>query len=298
MGGWADGRTGGLYLLTAAFLTAWPPVRLTAQVAPNRATAYLHPTDVRDARALWVNPAGLALVREASVYAELAVADPGAHGRLRQVNAGFNSSGLSFGYQRDIFDGGRRGHTYRLGIAGGSEGLAGGLAVTRYRGDTKGTSWDLGLAYVWTPGLTVGGVISNIGQPVVRGFEQRLTFIPGATWRPLGPAAALSAHALITPDSVLEYAFGVAWWSVGGGGGGGGGGRGGAQAGGTARLPISVFARLDTDGGLRRGAFAIGFAIGGADRVGAVISTPGNVSGVDAASLYGLSTRAPGRRRR
>jgi hypothetical protein len=285
------GRTGGLCVLAALVLTARPPVPLTAQVAPNRATAYLHPTDVRDARALWVNPAGLALLREASVYAELAVADPGARGRLRQLNAGFNSRGLSFGYQRDVFDGGRRGHTYRLGIAGGSEGLAAGLAVARYRGDTKGTSWDLGLAYVWTPALTVGGVIANIGQPAVRGVEQRLTFVPGATWRPLGPTAAFSAHARITPDSVVAYAFGVAWQSGGGRGGGGGGG------GGAARLPVSVFARLDTDGGLRRGAFAIGFSIGGADRVGAVISAPGDVSGVDAASLYGLSSRAPGRRR-
>jgi hypothetical protein len=281
MGGRADTRTGGLCVLAAVCLTGSPPVRLTAQVAPNRATAYLHPTDVRDARALWVNPAGLALVREASVYAELAVADPGAQGRLRQLNAGFNSSGLSFGYQRDIFDGGRRGHTYRLGIAGASEGLAGGFAVSRYSGDTKGTSWDLGLAYVWTPALTVGGVIAHIGQPVVRGVEQRLTFIPGATWRPLGPAAAFSAHAQITRDSVVAYAFGVAWQSVGG----------------AARLPVSVFARLDTDGGLRRGAFAFGFSIGGADRVGAVMSTPGDLSGVDAASLYGLSTRAPSDRR-
>ncbi len=270
------GRAGGLCLLASLLFT----IRLAAQVAANRATAYLHPSDVRDARALWVNPAGLALVREASVYGEIAVADPGAQGRLRQIDAGFNSSGLSFGYQRDIFDGGARGHTYRLGIAGASEGLAGGLAVTHYRGGTKGTSWDLGVAYVWTPALTLGGVIANIGQPVVRELEQRLTFIPGATWRPFGPAAAVSAHARITPDAVAAYAFGLSWQS------------------GAGRLPIAVLARLDTDGGLRRGAFAIGFSIGGADRVGVVVSTPGDVSGVDAASLYGTSARPPGARRR
>ncbi len=278
---------GGRACLLAAFvLITRPPVSLSAQVAANRATAYLHPTDVHDARALWVNPAGLAVVREASVYAELAVADPGAQGRLRQINAGFNSSGLSFGYQRDIFDGGKRGHTYRLGIAGTSEGLAAGLAVAHYRGDTQGTSWDLGVTYAWRPALTVGGVIANVGQPVVRGLKQPLTFIPGATWRPLragegGTTATLSAHARITSDSVASYAFGVAW-----------------QGGGTGRLPVAVFARLDTDRGLRRGAFSIGLSIGGADRIGAVISTPGDVSGVDAASLYGLSTRTPGAKRR
>ncbi len=263
-------------------LTARPSDRLTAQeVAPNRATTYLHPTDVRDARALWVNPAGLGVLREASVYAEIAVQDPGARGRLRQLSAGFNARGLAFGYQRDVFEGGKRGHTYRLGLAGASEGLAAGVAMALYRGDTKGTGWDVGASYALGSALTVGAVIANIGQPVVRSLEQRLTIVPGVTWRPLGPHAALSMHGRITPDSVMGYAFGLSWRRSGG------------------RLPVGVLARLDTDGGLRRGAFAVGLSIGGPDRVGAVGSTPGDFSGVDAVSLWGLSTRdAPARRRR
>lgn len=265
----------------AAFL-AVPVFTAAQEVAPNRATAYLHPTDVRDARALWVNPAGLGVLREASVYAEIAVQDPGARGRLRQLSAGFNSRGLAFAYQRDVFDGGRRGHTYRVGLAGSSKGLAAGAAMALYRGDTKGTGWDIGALYTFEGGapLTVGGVVANLGQPVVRALEQRLTFIPGATWRPLGPAAALSVHSRITPDSVMGYAFGLSWQGSGG------------------RFPIGVLARLDTDGGLRRGAFAVGISIGGPDRVGAVVSTPGDLSGVDGASLWGLSTRAAGARRR
>ena len=252
-------------------------------VASNRATAYLHPTDVRDARAIWVNPAGLGVLRDASVYAELAVQDPATGGsRLRQLSAGFNSRGLAFAYQRDVFDGGRRGHTYRVGLAGSSKGLAAGAAMALYRGDTKGTGWDIGGSYTieGATGLTVGGVIANIGQPLVRGLEQRLTFVPGATWRPLGPAAGFSIHARITPDSVLSYAFGVSWQGSGG------------------KLPIGLLARLDTDGGFRRTAFAIGIGIGGPDRVGLVVSTPGDVSGVDAASLYGVAAQVPSGRRR
>ncbi len=266
----------------AVFLVV--PVLATAQeVAPNRATAYLHPTDVRDPRALWVNPAGLGVQREAAVYAELAVDDPGrGTGRLRQFSAGFNSRGLSFGYQRDMFDGGRRGHTYRLALAGSSKGLAAGAAMALYRGGTKGTAWDIGGLYTLegAGALTLGGVIANIGQPVVRGLQQRLTFIPGATWRPLGPSSAFSMHARITPDSVMGYAFGLSWQGSGG------------------RFPIGVLARLDTDGGLRRGAFAVGLSIGGPDRVGMVASTPGDLSSVDAASAWGLSTREAGARRR
>lgn len=276
-------RFGGWILLTAVLLTAQPLNRLTAQVAPNRATAYLHPTDVRDARAIWVNPAGLAVLREASVYAELAVSDPGARGRLRQINAGFNARGLSFGYQRDVFDAGLRGHTYRLGIAGAAEGLAAGLAIAHYRGSgAKGTGWDIGATYDWLQGLTVGAVATNVGQPSIRGVRQRLTFVPGATWHPaMARALGLSMHARITTDSVAAYAFSVAW-------------RSGTEA---SRWPVGVIARLDTDGGLRRGAFALGLSIGGADRLGLVASTPGDVSTVDAASVYGLSTREPQRRR-
>lgn len=267
-----------------AALLAVPLPRAAAQeVASNRATAYLHPTDVRDARALWVNPAGLAVMREASVYAELGVQDPGSgRGRLRQLSAGFNARGLSFGYQRDVFDGGRRGHTYRVGLAGGAEGLSAGVAMALYRGDTKGTGWDFGVTY--TPAgaaaLTVGGVVANVGQPVVRGLEQRLTFIPGATWRPLGPATAFSIHASITPDSVQAYAFGASWQ----------GSRG--------RWPFGALLRMDTDGGLRRTAFSLGISIGAADRIGAVASTPGDVSGVSYATLWGLSTRVPAAPRR
>jgi hypothetical protein len=263
-------------------LLAAPVMATAQQVAPNRATAYLHPTDVHDARALWVNPAGLGVLREASVYAELSVGDPGARGRLRQLNAGFNARGLAFGYQRDILDDGARGHTYRLGVAGAAAGLAAGFDITHYRGDgAKATGWDLGFTYDWFANLTVGAVVANIGQPDVRGLRQRLTFVPGATWRP-GPVprAALSIHARITPDSVAAYAFGVRWGA------------------GTGRWPIEILARLDTDGGLRRGAFLLGFSIGTQDRIGAVASSPGDVSRIDAVSLYGVSSREPARRRR
>jgi hypothetical protein len=279
--GSADRRIGGLILLIVIAQSAHPPSRLSAQqVAPNRATAYLFPTDVRDARAIWVNPAGLGVQREASIYAEAVVGDPGAQGRLRQVNAGFNARGLSFGYQRDMLDDGQRGHTYRFGLAGGSGGLAAGFDVTHYRGDgAKATAWDVGASYLAYPSLNLGLVVANIGQPVVRGLPQRLTYVPGATWHPgrLG-GFWLSTYARINPDSVERYAFGVTWRTVG-------------------PRPIEVIARMDTDGGFRRAAFVLGLSIGGQNRVGAIVSSPGDVSRLDGASLYGLATREPSTRR-
>lgn len=290
MDGLPDRRIGGWCFLGIALLSANPPIRLSAQqVVPNRATAYLHPTDVRDARALWVNPAGLAIQREASVYAEFAVADPGSKGRLRQLNAGFNARGLSFGYQRDILDNGARGHTYRLGLGGSARGLAAGFATTHYRGDgAKATGWDLGVSYAAYPGFTIGMVAANLGQPLVRGLQQRLTYVPGLTWHPNPiPTLGLSAHARITPDSVAAYAVGVSWRTARV-----------SPNGIPRRWPIEIIVRLDTDGELRRGAFVLGFSIGAQDRIGAIASTPGDVSRVDGLSLYGLSTREPTARRR
>jgi hypothetical protein len=257
-------------------------------VAPNRSTVHLFPTDVRDARALWVNPAGLGVQREASIYAEFAVADPGSKGRLRQLNAGFNARGLSFGYQRDMLDDGLRGHTYRLGLAGGADRLAAGFAVAHYRGDSaKSTGWDLGFTYAPSPSLTVGLVAANLGQPVVRSLRQRLTYLPGLTWHPTRiPAVAFSTYARATPDSVTAYAFGVSWRTPTAS-------RGAPPS----RWPIEIIARLDTDGGLRRAAFVLGLSIGGQDRFGVVASAPGDVSHVDGVSLYGLATREPSRRR-
>ncbi|HTI06152.1 MAG TPA: hypothetical protein VL549_12595 [Gemmatimonadales bacterium] len=279
MRGLAAKRLGGWTLLAAAVLTAQPLNRLTGQqVASNRASAYLFPTNAEDVRAIWVNPAGLGVQRDASIYGELGVGDPGSKGRLRQINVGFNSSGLAFAYQRDILDNGVRGSTYRLGLGGSAAGLAAGFDVARYGGNgANATGWDLGLRYAARPSFILGFVAANIGQPIVRGLRQRLTFLPGLTWQPPPLAAlGLSAAARITPDSVIAYNFGLSW-------------RAGAQR----RWPIEILARLDTDGGLRRGAFAFGVAIGGQDRFGAVVTTPGDVSRIDEASIYGLTAREP-----
>ena len=54
---------------------------------------------------------------------------------------------------------------------------------------------------------------------------------------------------------------------------------------------MRVLLRLDTDGSLRRAGLAFGLSLGGKDLVGAVVTLPGDASRVDAASLYGVSTR-------
>ena len=58
------------------------------------------------------------------------------------------------------------------------------------------------------------------------------------------------------------------------------------------RLAVSVLARLDTDRHLRRTGLAVGLSVGVRDVLGVIASTPGDVSRIQAASLYGVTTRA------
>src|SRR5256712_2058540 len=239
-----------------------------AQVAPNTTTRYLFPTDVSDARALWVNAAGLAAFPAASVHLDLTVGDPGASGKLRQLTCGLNSRGLSLGYQRDLFSDHQRGHTYRVGYAAGRAGLAAGFATVLYRGGTSSTGWDMGILYDWTRVLTVGGVIQNIGRPVVRDSTLHITYVPSATLRFAGQRVALSALSRLTSDGVAGYAFAL---------------RGTLRA--ATSVPISLLARLDTDRSLHRSGLAFGLSLGGEDTAGLVARTSGDASRIDALRL-------------
>lgn len=245
-----------------------------AQAVPNSAESYLTVADVSDARALWVNPAGLGARHEASIHLDLTIRQPGSRGQLGQVTAAFNTRGLSFGYQRDNLVSGVHGHTFRFGLAGGYHRLAAGMAIAMYRGGTKGTAWDVGTRYELTPQVSLGAVVKNIGQPSVRGVRQDLAFIPAATVRLGGDLLAVSLQASLGNAPVRGYTL-AARVSV------------------PSRLGIGVLGRVDADGSWHRRAFAFGLSIGLADQVGVVGSAPGDFGRVDAASLYGVSSRVP-----
>lgn len=223
---------------------------------------------------MWVNPAGLARYEEASLNLDLSVGDPGAAGRLRQLTLGVNSRGLSFGYQRDMFADGGRGHTYRVGFAAGRSGLAAGATAALYRGGTTATGWDVGILYDWTPSVSLAGVVQNVGQPDVRGTKLPVTYVPGATLHLLGARAALSASSRLTSAGVVAYSLGAH-----------------ARLADAPQLPLTLLARIDTDRALHGAGFAFGLSLGGQDFAGLVATTPGNVGRIDALDLYGVSTR-------
>jgi hypothetical protein len=202
------------------------------------------------------------------VYLELVVRRPGALGRLGQINAGFSSRGLVFGYQRDYIDG-TVGHTYRLGFGSSAGGLAAGAVVAFYRGDASASAWDVGIRYTPSRHLVLGTVVTNLGEPDVRGVTLPITFVPGATLAPLGDALQGSAHAYLTTREVRGYAFGV-----------------------TLRVAaLAALVRLDTDRDLRRASIAVGVTLGARDRVGSVVTMSGDGREIDAASLHAVASR-------
>ena len=242
-----------------------------AQVAVNHGSTYLFVTAATDARTIWVNPARLGVTREASVALEIVSRDPGPDGTFGQLTAGLSSRGFGLSYQYDYFGGGSKAGTWRVALAASAGRLAiGGAGAIYGEGET---GFDIGGSFAAAPWATLGLVTLNISEPVVRGLEQTFAVAGGATVTPFGPAVSLSAQGRFAGDPDREgYALGLAWQNQRG-------------------LPIGLGARLDTDADARRRAFAFYLSFGARDRVGTVLTTPPDVSGVDEASLVGVASR-------
>ncbi|HEX4633110.1 MAG TPA: hypothetical protein VH163_04715 [Gemmatimonadales bacterium] len=227
-------------------------------------------------RAIWITPAGLAVRQEASVYLDLTITNPGSLGQLRQLNAGFNARGLAFAYQRDQFSGGTRAGTYKLAFSTGQGSMAVGFGTTWYRGDTKGTGFDLVVTYKAVGPLAAAVVIANIGQPRVQGLVQRVRYTGSASLQ-VAPGFALGALAAANPSGFQVFGADLrAQFEPG--------------------FPLGVIFRMDTDQKFRRTQFALGISIGGLNQIGVVTTTPGDVSSVNAVTLYGLSAKLPSAR--
>jgi hypothetical protein len=253
----------------ALWATLAPAAR--AQVALNRANAEGTPSDLFDARALWVNPGALALTPQASLHLGLSMSDPGSGGRLRQGTVSLNARGLALGYQHDVFAN-SFGDTYRAAVAGGQGGLSGGLAVSLYRDNGKATGWDAGVVFARNSAVTLAGVLENLGQPVVRGEELPTTLVPSATLHPLGGLLAVSALGRFSADSALGFAAAARLTTRG-------------------TSPLGLLFRIDWDRTFHRTGLTFGLALGGQDELGVAGSTMTGASGLAAGDFYGISTR-------
>lgn len=236
----------GLWLATS-------PLRAWAQVSPP-SRDYLFATNVDDARAVWVNPAGLAWVPEASVAAEAVLDRVDGSVHLGQYSFGLNSRGLALAYWRDRPAEAPRQTVLTVGLAVPLGLGSVGASMSSYRG-RRDTGYDIGLRYPAPGGASVGLLLRNLGRPVMDSFPQPVTGVAGITL-PVAPGLAAvslegtAAERLASSGYDLGYRAGFV-----------------VQVGGT--LPLALHAVVRVAGGEVR-QWSLGLLLGRLDRVGVV----------------------------
>ena len=184
-----------LALAAALGGAAAPFARLTAQVVlPAPPARYLLTTAVDDARALWINPAGLARRLEASIGADVGV-DRFANGsmQLSQYGATVGSRGLAVSWIHDRYPGGGAVNGYAVGAGLGDEQFSGGITRRWYRGLVSFSAWDMALRAAAANGVQVSLVGRGLGSPLADS-TYRPTVVPGASVTLLDGALQVGAE--------------------------------------------------------------------------------------------------------
>jgi hypothetical protein len=154
---------------------------LAAQGPVSRSTDYLFATGVDDARAAWVNPAGLGARPMASIFGEvLTQRAVGGGWRVGQYSLGLSSRNAAFVYRRDRFESAPSLGAWRVAGAFNFPRVSFGTSLEFVSG---GRSWDVGLQYRPGPVVQLGFLVRNIGRPVVRDTQQLVSGAAGLGWR-------------------------------------------------------------------------------------------------------------------
>lgn len=248
------------------------------QAFPPRSQGYLFTPLVDDARALWVNPAGLAIVREASILAEVVLSLPDTGNvRVTQWTAGFNTHGISFGYQRDRLSGGLANRQLRIGLARPFRGGAAGIDLGLYWSDVNDRGFGAGVIYHLLPSVSTSLVFRNIGQPWVRGVKLPATGVLGLGWSAPENALQLTGE-LLAQNRLNGTGVDMSY-------------RAGARITTPEPIPIAAIAAINLGSDLVMDRFFLGLAIGGNRRLvfgGTFLS--GSSSGLDVGSITGVAS--------
>jgi hypothetical protein len=254
------------------------PVGLAAQYRTPRSADYLFGADAWGTRALWVNPAGMGTVNEASVMAEVLVERNAAGDyALGQYTVGFNSRGFALGYRRDRFGGGVNGNVWRIGLARGTANLAVGVAMSVYSGEEREEDLDIGIRWRLRHPFEVSLAVEHIGQPTVRDSALRLAAVTGAAWSPLRGLVHLAAEARATNAVVGGWVMAY---------------RAGLRLATPGRMPLGAYAILDLndDFGVQR--LVAGLSFGG-DYQGVLMGSGATRAGstrLETVSLTGVAS--------
>jgi hypothetical protein len=224
-----------------------------AQAFAPRSADYMFAATASDARAIWVNPAGLAVVPEASLFGEFVLQRPIDQDiRLSQLSFGFNSQGLSFGYNRERLLNDSSNHTYRVALARALRLWTLGAAVSHFRSGNNDTGFDVGIRYRLLPSMQLGAVVRNIGQPQVRNDTLPLTAVAGLGWSLLPGFLVVKGEA-IAQNRLAESGYEMAY-------------RAGAELSFGRAFPISALTAVTMDNDLGVSMWWLGISLGGARR--------------------------------
>ncbi len=220
-----------------------------AQYRTPRSADYLFATTAFGAPALWVNPAALGTVFEASIMIEALVERNGTGDYpLAQYTFGFNSRGVAFGFRRDRFPNDSAGNTWRFGFGRALGRVSLGAAASIYSGTERKQDVDIGLRYLVARGLDVALGVEHIGQPTVRDSSLRFTGTAGIGWRPVAPlaveVAARGADAAGPGGWQFAYRAGLSFESGG-------------------RIPLGLRAIVDVNDDFRIDRLVAALSIGG-----------------------------------
>jgi len=179
------------------------PWQAVAQRYPAQPARYLLTTNVSDARALWVNPAGLTRGLEASLGSDATLDRTGGALRLAQFGLSIQSRNLAFGWSHNRYPGGFAANDYALALALGDEALSVGATRHWFRGGLSTGSWDAAIRARVTPALDVSLVWRDIGSPIVRDIifhEWPTNIIPAAGLLLFGGRLHASMEAQVEAD--------------------------------------------------------------------------------------------------
>jgi hypothetical protein len=271
-------------LAVAAWLTGWAmlgPARAAAQIFPAQPGRYELTTEATDARALWVNPAGLARLPEASVGADL-TADrffPGG-AQVSQYSLSLAGRGVAASWLHERLPSSQSLNVYAVGIGLGDEQFSAGVTRRWFRGLATGGAWDIAARVSMRDATQLSLVARNVGSPRLADSTYWATLVPGALVYLLRGGVQLGAEWEVAPH---------AWRSIG------------YRAGGSVVLgkgfALSLLADLGP--GFKRRALALALSFDAPrSRLGAFGLASGGASEVDAVGVSGaLVTRAPTPRR-
>jgi hypothetical protein len=169
---------------------------------PAQPVRYLIGAQVTDARALWVNPAGLARRTEASLGVDISVDRVPGGTHVSQYGATLASRGIALGWTHAREPGGPSANGYAVGLGLGDAAFSAGVTRRWVRGPARASFWDFAGSSAVSDWLHLSLVARNLDSPLPGDSAWAPSLVPGLD-------AGLLGHRV---DAGLEWEVATRGW--------------------------------------------------------------------------------------